>query len=70
MIDGYINYSKHDLVYNALREILVYKQSRYEYEENLLLQNYLSALPSLDTKMLYDLSLHYEPRGSDVSQIA
>jgi len=69
MIDGFINFAKHDMVYNAIREVILFQQSKYDYSSILLLQNYLCALPALGEKVLYDLSLAYEPRGAEYSTI-
>ena len=67
--ERYINFDKYDMTYNALREVLVFQQSRYEFVPNFLLQNYFYALPALDEKTLYNISLFVEPRGADPSEI-
>lgn len=67
--DGLINFAKNDMVYNAIREVIVFQQSNYDYKPILLLQNYFCALPALDEKTLYDLSLYHEPRGAEPSSI-
>lgn len=69
MVDDYINFEKHDMVYNTIRDILVFQQSCYDHKPNFLLQNYLLALPVLDEETLYSLSMQYEPRGAEASSI-
>ena len=69
-IEGFINFDKHDLVYNALREVILYQQQcRYEFQPNYLLQAFLSGLPTWDEKVMYNVSLLLEPGGPESQEI-
>lgn len=58
------------MIYDTIRDILVYKQSKYDIEPNILLQHFFRALPALDAEDLYAISINLEPRGACASDIA
>eukprot|EP01090_Pellita_catalonica_P007974 TRINITY_DN1859_c0_g1_i1.p1 TRINITY_DN1859_c0_g1~~TRINITY_DN1859_c0_g1_i1.p1 ORF type:complete len:1124 (-),score=199.38 TRINITY_DN1859_c0_g1_i1:97-3090(-) len=62
MIDGLINYSKRELVNKVIEEVQHYQGTRYDIEKKEHEYAFLSELPSMTDKQLFDLSLLREPR--------
>ena len=62
-IKGYINFPKHELIYDSVREICNYRNTPYNFQKNEILYNYLLALPAFDEDQLFDISLLREPRA-------
>ena len=50
------------LVYRVIQEVKQYQQTKYTFVAKEPLTTFLTALPGLGDKQLYDLSLEHEPR--------
>jgi len=61
-----INFFKRELVYNTLREIRMYQESGYKFPIVEPIHTFLQTLPFAEEKDLYELSLHREPKESDL----
>jgi hypothetical protein len=61
-VDGLINYRKRELVFESIEHIQRFQAVSYEFEMPEPATTFLRAPPSLNEEMLYELSLHFEPR--------
>ena len=61
-VDGLINYRKRELVFESIEHIQRFQAVPYEFDMPEPATTFLRAPPSLNEEMLYDLSLHFEPR--------
>eukprot|EP01090_Pellita_catalonica_P000606 TRINITY_DN10419_c0_g1_i1.p1 TRINITY_DN10419_c0_g1~~TRINITY_DN10419_c0_g1_i1.p1 ORF type:complete len:581 (-),score=81.77 TRINITY_DN10419_c0_g1_i1:1794-3425(-) len=63
-VDGLVNFSKRKMVYKIISEVQQYQppNSKYEFKPDPALSYFLSELPILQDKDLYNLSLLREPK--------
>ena len=59
---GLINFSKQELVYSVICEVIMYQQKAYSFTKQEPLYSYLLSLPNFDEDQLYELSVLREPR--------
>jgi len=62
MIDGKINWNKRELTYKVLSDVALYQQTPFTFPAVEPIRTFLSELPSIHEKELYELSLLREPR--------
>ena len=63
--NGLINFDKQVLVYESLREIIMYQHNKHSYEIQDPLYSLLINVPHFDGDTLYDLSVVKEPRKTE-----
>ena len=61
-VDNLINCYKRGLVFRVVQEVQQYQATKYDYVQREPLLTFLTKLPVLSDKQLYDLSLQREPR--------
>ncbi|KAI6654258.1 Ras guanine nucleotide exchange factor K-like [Oopsacas minuta] len=62
MQDGLINFLKCDMIYKSIRDVQMYQQKNYNYEEERSINASLSSFQFVDEKTAYQRSELYEPR--------
>lgn len=60
--NGLINFDKQVLVYESLREIIMYQNRKHSFEKSDSLYYLLASIPFFDGDTLYELSVAKEPR--------
>ena len=63
-VDGLINFQKRELEYRIIADVKAYQQTKYNFTKLEPIYTFLSQLPYFEEKVLYDLSLKYEPRNA------
>lgn len=64
-----INFNKRQMVYKVLQEIILFQSIGYTIEPKEPIYSYLTQLPYLPEKDLYDLSSLREPRGASFKDL-
>jgi hypothetical protein len=62
IVHPFIIKQQRQLVYRVIQEVQQYQQRKYAFEPREPLKTFLTALPALPDKQLYDISLDHEPR--------
>lgn len=68
-IKGMINLNKRKMVYNAISKILEYQNTHYNLQPVDQIIQILLQVPPMDEQTLYNLSLKWEPRGVERSEV-
>ncbi len=67
--ESIINWSKREMISKILQEIKLKQQSSFTFPVVEPINTFLTELPFLEEKELYDLSLLREPRGATIKDI-
>jgi len=62
VVDSKINWNKRELTYRVLSEIELYQQVQYSFPAVEPIRTFLTELPGINEKELFELSLLREPR--------
>ena len=68
-VNGLINFSKREMIYNVVADIAMYQQMPFDIQQQEPLNTFTYELPALDEDSLWRLSQEREPRGSTFHEL-